>query len=60
METEQGIYECGFSGAVGPEQSNGAALQNARQTMKYRSAAKLYFEPIQLNRWSHRLGVITD
>jgi hypothetical protein len=45
VEAKQCIYERGFSSAVGAEQTNGAALQNARQTMKYRSAAELYFEP---------------
>src|SRR5580704_9763648 len=60
METKQRIYECGFAGAVGPEQPNGAALQNAGKPVKNRSAAELYFEPIKLNCRSHRLDIITD
>ncbi len=60
METEQSIYECGLASAVWPEKPDGAALQNAGDSVKYRSATKLDFEPVKLNRWSDHLEVSTD
>jgi len=46
METKQRIDERGFSSAVGSEQPDGAAVQNAGEPMQYRSATELHFEPI--------------
>jgi hypothetical protein len=60
MEPKQSIYERGLAGAVGPEEPDGAALQNAGEPMKNRSATELNFEPIELNRWSGHLEFNTD
>ncbi len=46
MKTQEGVDERRLAGAVGPEQPNSPTLQNASETMKDRSAAELYFEPI--------------
>src|SRR6266853_6424178 len=53
MKTQESVDECRFARAVGSEQSDGAALQNARQAMKDRPVAELYFELIELDGWVH-------
>lgn len=60
MKTQKGINQRGFAGPIRPEQSDGAALQNACETVKNRAAAELHFEPVELNRWGHHLQFITD
>jgi len=46
MKTQQRVDERGLACAIGSEQPNSPTLQNASETMKDRSAAELYFEPI--------------
>src|SRR5260370_20960415 len=53
MKTQESVDERRFARAVGSEQSDGTALQNARQAMKDRPVAELYFELIELDRWVH-------
>src|SRR5260370_38522599 len=53
MKTQESVDERRFARAVGSDRSDGAALQNARQSMKDRPVAELYLELIELDRWVH-------
>jgi hypothetical protein len=60
VKTQQSVDEGRLASAVGSEQPNSATPQNAGQTMKNRSAAELYFEPIELDGRVHHPPIITD
>ena len=60
MKTQKRIDERGLACAIWSQQSDGAALQNAGETVKNGSAAELDFEPVELNGWVAHLQFITD